>query len=218
MKYDFSEPKERQSYYFFRSLARSLLKIKYDLRFEGVENLPQEGSFIIAANHITFIDPVMIIAGCPRQCHFMAKSELFTKPVFSEFLAFMNAFPVKRESSDMTALNYAQKIINKGWILGIFPEGARSKDMTPKKTRSGAAYLAFKTGADVVPVGLVRYPSDKSLRPTVSVRFGKLIKNEELGFTDSYSSKAVRAAAARIMDDIVALWKKGHIEAISKKK
>lgn len=211
MKYDFSEPKERQSYYFFRSLARVLLKIKYDLRFEGVENLPQEGSFIIAANHITFIDPVMIIAGCPRQCHFMAKSELFTKPVFSEFLAFMNAFPVKRESSDMTALNYAQKIINKGWILGIFPEGARSKDMTPKKTRSGAAYLAFKTGADVVPVGLVRYPSDKSLRPTVSVRFGKLIKNEELGFTDSYSSKAVRAAAARIMDDIVALWKKGHI-------
>lgn len=212
MKYDFSEPKERNSYYFFRSLARGLLKIKYDLRYEGIENLPADSGFIIAANHITFIDPVMIIAGCPRQCHFMAKSELFTKPVFAEFLAFMNAFPVKRESSDMTAINFARKIINKGWILGIFPEGARSKDMTPKKTRSGAAYLAFKTGADIVPVGLVRYPSDKRLRPTVSVRFGKLIKNEELGFTDSYSPRVVRAAAERIMQDITELWKKGHIE------
>lgn len=211
MKYDFSEPKERQSYYFFRSLARELMKFRYDLRYEGVENLPQEGSFIIAANHITFIDPVMIIAGCPRQCHFMAKSELFTKPVFAEFLAFMNAFPVRRESSDMRALSFAQKIINKGWILGIFPEGARSKDMTPKKTRNGAAYLAFKTGADIVPVGLVRDPSYKGLRPTVSVRFGKLIKNEELGFGEDYSPKQIREAAKTIMNEIVGLWKKGHI-------
>lgn len=211
MKYDFSEPKERQSYYFFRSLARGLLKIKYDLRFEGVENLPNDGGFIIAANHITFIDPVMIIAGCPRQCHFMAKSELFTKPVFAEFLAFMNAFPVRRESSDMRALSFAQKIINKGWILGIFPEGARSKDMTPKKARGGAAYLAFKTGADVVPVGLIRNPSEKRIRPTVSVRFGRLIKNEDLGFGEAYSPKEIRDAAKTIMNDIVALWEKGHI-------
>lgn len=211
MKYEFSDPKERRTYYFFRDLAKGLMRFRYDLRYQGAENLPKEGGFIIAANHITFIDPVMIMAGCQRQCHFMAKSELFTKPVFGEFLAFMNAFPVKRESSDATALAFAEKIINKGWILGIFPEGARSKDMKPKRARTGAAYLAYKTGADVVPVSLYRVPGENNLRPIVSIRFGKLIKNEEFGFTDNYSPSAVREAAKRIMNEIVSLWEKGHI-------
>lgn len=211
MKYKFSEPKEKRSYYFFRDLAKGLMRFRYDLRYEGVENLPQEGGFIVAANHITFIDPVMIMAGCPRQCHFMAKSELFTKPVFGDFLAYMNAFPVRRESSDATALNFAQKIINNGWILGIFPEGARSKDMKPKRARNGAAYLAYKTGADVVPVSLFRVPDKNPLRPIVSIRFGERIRNEEFGFTDAYSPKVIREAAKRIMGDIVSLWEKGHI-------
>ena len=83
--------------------------------------------------------------------------------------------------------------------------------MKPKRARNGAAYLAYKTGADVVPVSLFRVPDKNPLRPIVSIRFGERIRNEEFGFTDAYSPKVIREAAKRIMGDIVSLWEKGHI-------
>ncbi|MCM1364863.1 MAG: 1-acyl-sn-glycerol-3-phosphate acyltransferase [Faecalibacterium sp.] len=211
MKFDFSNPKETKFYDLMKPAAKAALKFRFDLNCDGIQNIPEEGGFIIAANHVHFFDAVMIVAYCPRTCHFMAKSDLFSKPVLGSFLKKMNSFPVKRGTSDKNALEFAEKIISNGWILGIFPEGTRSKTFVPQKAKNGVAYLAKKTGADVLPVSIYRTPNKKSLRPKVSLRFGEIIKNETFGFDEEYKSQQIRSAANLIMDKINALWNLGYL-------
>ncbi|MCM1544843.1 MAG: 1-acyl-sn-glycerol-3-phosphate acyltransferase [Ruminococcus sp.] len=211
LKFDFSSPKEGGLYDRMKPAAKAALKLLFDLTCDGTENIPAQGGFIIAANHVHFFDPVMIIANCQRTCHFMAKSDLFSRPIFGSFLKAMNAFPVKRGTSDKNALEFAEKIINNGWVLGIFPEGTRSKSFAPQKAKNGVAYIARRTKADVLPVSIYRTPGKRSIRPKVSLRFGEIIPNEDFGFTEEYSSQQIRSAAKLIMERINELWKKEYI-------
>lgn len=211
MKFDFSNPKETKFYDKMKPVAKAALKLLFNVSCDGTQNIPEHGGFIIAANHVHFFDPVMIVSFCPRTCHFMAKSDLFSRPVFGSFLKKMNSFPVKRGTSDKNALEFAQKIIDKGWILGIFPEGTRSKNFVPQKAKNGVAYVAKRTKADVLPVSIYRTPMKSSIRPKVSVRFGEIIKNESFGFSEEYKSQQIRDAAALIMERINRLWQLGYI-------
>ena len=210
MKFDFSVPKESRLYNSFRPLAKALVSLKFKVTSFGEENIPKEGAFILAANHIGALDPVMIISRCPRTLHFMAKDELFKNRIFASFLKNMNVFPVKRQTSDKKSLDFAKKIISSGWVLGIFPEGSRSKDAIPKKAKNGVSYLAAKTKADVLPVSIYKTPKDKSLRPKITIRFGKLIKNSELDLSENYSQQKIREASEKIMEKINSLWLLGH--------
>lgn len=210
MKFDFSVPKESRLYNSFRPLAKALVSLKFKVTSFGEENIPKEGAFILAANHIGALDPVMIISRCPRTLHFMAKDELFKNRIFGSFLRNMNVFPVKRQTSDKKSLEFAKKIISSGWVLGIFPEGSRSKDAIPKKAKNGVSYLAAKTKADVLPVSIYKTPKDKSLRPKITIRFGKLIKNSELDLSENYSQQKIREASEKIMEKINSLWRLGH--------
>lgn len=212
MKFDFSVPKESKLYNSFRPLAKALVSLKFRVRSFGEENIPKEGAFILAANHIGALDPVMIISRCPRTLHFMAKDELFKNRLFGSFLKNMNVFPVRRQTSDKRSLEFAKKIISCGWVLGIFPEGSRSKDAIPKKAKNGVSYLAAKTKADVLPVSIYKTPKDKSRRPKITIRFGKLIKNSELNLSENYSQHSIREASEKIMEKINSLWLLGHEE------
>ncbi len=212
MKFDFSVLKEPKLYDLMMPVAKAVLKVMYDINCSGTENVPESGGFIIASNHIHFFDPVMIAVNCPRTCHFMAKSDLFSKPIFGSFLKAMNAFPVKRGTSDKNALSFAKKLIDNGWVLGIFPEGTRSKSFIPQKAKNGCAYVAKRTGADVLPVSIYRTPGKKSIRPKITLRFGELIQNEVFGFSDEYQSSQIRAAAEYIMKKISELWSLEHLK------
>lgn len=212
MKINFSSPVEGRWYNVLRPAVRGIVSFKYKIRSYGEENIPQSGAFILAANHISALDPLMIISRCPRTLHFMAKEELFKNPVFGAFLRSMNAFPVRRQTSDKKALEYAKKIISFGWILGIFPEGSRSKDALPKGAKNGVSYVAAKTGADVLPVSIYKTPGDSSCRPRITIRFGKLIKNGDLPFSKEYSPQTLRQASGNIMGKIVELWSMKHGE------
>ena len=213
MKFDFSAPRESRLYDVFRPLAKGFISLRYCVTSFGEENIPQKGAFILAANHISALDPVMIISRCPRTLHFMAKDELFKNPVFASFLKKMNVFPVKRQTSDKRALEFAKRIISSGWVLGIFPEGSRIKDASPKRAKNGVSYLAAKTKADVLPVSIYKAPGARKLRPQITIRFGKLIKNSELGFSDEYSQQKIRESSEKIMSAITALWALKHGEA-----
>ncbi|MGN1418579.1 MAG: lysophospholipid acyltransferase family protein [Acutalibacteraceae bacterium] len=206
MKSDFSEPFESRIYNPLKKAAKALLRIGFDITCVGEENIPENGGFVLAANHLSFFDPVMLVAFCPRTCHFMAKSDLFEKPFLGSLIKSMNAFPVKRGISDKRALSFAEKIINNGWVLGIFPEGTRSKDFRPQQAKNGVAYLARKTKADVLPVSIHRSKGE-FFRPDVVIRFGEIIKNDKLGFENEYNPKQIRNAAKMIMDNICSLWK-----------
>ena len=97
-------------------------------------------------------------------------------------------------------------------MLGIFPEGARIKDAIPKKAKNGVSYLAAKTKADVLPVSIYKTPQEKKLRPKITIRFGKLIKNSELSLDGEYSQQKIREASEKIMDAIKELWSLKHGE------
>lgn len=209
MKFDYSKAKQYKSYYVMRGLSKILFPLMFKLKYAGSENIPQNGGYIIACNHQNAVDPAIICAHVKKPVHFMAKQELFENPVVGYLCRHWNSFPVRRGEGDMSAINYSAEIINKGWILGIFPEGTRSKDFKPARGKSGVALIAKMTGADILPVAI--YTSDEFKKGTrLTVRFGKLIKNEELGFSQEHSPRELRNASKRVMADITALWEEGH--------
>jgi 1-acyl-sn-glycerol-3-phosphate acyltransferase len=142
-------------YKFARGIGRAYLRIFYRLDVRGLENIPLEGPVVLSANHVSNIDPVMIGCSIDRVVHYMAKSELFRCKYNAKILGWLNAFPVKRGSNDRTALKKSIEILSQGGVLGIFPEGARRHDGIIGKGHPGAAFVALKTDAKIVPIGIV---------------------------------------------------------------
>ena len=209
INFDFTAPKDHKLYRILRPLAVLVNQICHPTKYIGKENIPKEGGYILCCNHQSNFDPVVLGSGVKRPIHYMGKEELFEGKALGWFLTNLNAFPVIRGKGDMRAVEYAEKVIKKGYILGIFPEGTRSKEYKPMRGKAGAALIAKQTGADILPVSI--YTEDQYKNGTrLTVRFGKLIKNEELGFTPEGKSRELKDATHRIMGDITALWEAGH--------
>lgn len=192
---------------FLKFLAKAFMRIEY----EGVENIPEKGGYIVASNHVSAPDPTYILTEIKTPVHYMNKKEHFKNPVMRWIYTRFNSFPVNRGQADRKAIDYSIKVIEAGNILGIFPEGTRSKDYKPKQARTGVALIARETKADVLPVAL--YTSDRA-KPfsKLTVRFGPLIPYEALGFGEGGKSEELKAASDIIMKEIVELWKQGHGE------
>ena len=169
------------------------------------ENIPPEapGSRVIfCANHISEIDPVFLEMCQKRHVYFMAKSELFSSRFGAWFCGgLFGAFPVKRGSGDTTALETAERIVCEGKILGIFPEGTRSRDGKLGRAKSGAALIAARTGALMVPVCIAT--KGQHLRPfhRTTITFGKPLTPAELHLEDP-DHPDLRYASRRIMERI----------------
>lgn len=130
-----------------------VFKIFFGLRITGKENLPKKQGFIIASNHISYLDPVII--GCsvlPRKIAFMAKEALFKKRFFSFMLFSLRAFPVRRGSTDLSAIKTALGLLKKSIPLVMFPEGTRSQSGELKEAKGGLGFLALKAKVAVIPV------------------------------------------------------------------
>lgn len=143
----------------------------------GLENLPQDGPVIIASNHLSFLDSVIISAFMPRRVKFIAKAEYVNSPgikgkLMREAFEFIDIIPVTRgqQSESVAALDPAVEHLKQGNVFGIYPEGTRSRDGYLYRGHSGVAYLAYVTGAPVVPVGLIgtqrlQPPGATTIRP-----------------------------------------------------
>lgn len=188
-----------------RPICNLLCKTKYNIEFRGQENLDRKGGFIIAANHISALDPMFIAMASKRLFHYIAKEELFENPVMAKAITHLNAFPVRRGIGDMKAVNYGIELVRRGEVLCIFPEGTRSPDGTPKTAKSGVGYIARATRADVVPVAIYKEKNEKGGEKVI-INIGEVIPNSSLGFTENGKSKENKAAAKMIMDIITALW------------
>ena len=143
-------------------------------RSSGAENVPREGPLVVASNHVSYLDPPLLGTWFPRVIHFMAKQELFDVPVLGPLIRMVHAFPVQREAGDLGAIRHALRILKKGEVVGIFPEGRRNID-GEAQARSGAVLLAATAHCPVVPVALVGTNlAAKRLRASrVVVRIGK---------------------------------------------
>jgi len=192
------------AYKFFHCLFKIILKTFYRFKVFGVENIPQEGPIILAANHTSFLDPPVIGVAMPRPVHFMARHTLFDRKSLRWFMNLCNAFPVRQGGFSPEAFRYTMKLLAAGEVVLLFPEGTRSRDGRLGQGKRGVALIALRSGAPVVPVAVkgtfrslptgARFP-----KPTpITVKFGKPMRFEDKG-----EGKAVfDEITGRIMDAI----------------
>lgn len=167
---------------------------------EGEENLPNEGPVMLAANHISAWDPIIMGCAVHRQVHFMAKEELFRNPFLGWLIGALGTFPVKRGTADITAFRQAISLLQAGKVVGIFPEGTRSKTGELGKSLPGVSMFALKTKAPVVPMAIF---GTRNLRGCgrIKVKIGQPISYEEL--TEGKPIKeALEEASNKIMERI----------------
>lgn len=129
-----------------------LFRAIWRMRVVGRENVPRAESVLFASNHASWADPPIVGCTSPRTIHFMAKQELFDVPLFGWLIRQVNAFPLRRADRDVGAFRTAQKILNAGGALIIFPEGTRQRTGALGKAKAGVGMLSSKTGSAVVPV------------------------------------------------------------------
>ncbi len=152
---------------FFRALARGL----YDFRVVGSENMHFDGPAIIAANHVSFLDPPFIGQAFDETIYSFARKTLFDQPLVGKVLRQWQAIPVDRDKPDTASLKATIRLLKSGKKVLMFPEGTRSSDGKLQKGEAGVGLFLAKTGAPVLPVRIFgtyeAYPRGaKFLRPT----------------------------------------------------
>ncbi|MDR2532310.1 MAG: 1-acyl-sn-glycerol-3-phosphate acyltransferase [Oscillospiraceae bacterium] len=186
-------------------IARRILQIymnrKFRLYFHNKEKIPpgkisKKGGFIIACNHQYYWDPPMIASYITGKFSFMAKAELFEKPLFAWLIRRCGAFPVMRGTDSEKALQKAFDDIKRGRIFVIFPEGTRSKDGTIGRGKSGVAMIAAMANAPILPVCLMYGLNNDKKRVDYAV--GDMIPASEL-VIEGQDRKQIKRVSERVM-------------------
>ncbi len=190
------------------AIVRPLLRLIFPYRIVGTENLPTAGNgqrLMLCCNHISVLDPVFLLAAQRQPISFMAKSELFSNR-FNRWLlgTVMGAFPVERGKGDTGAVEHAEALVESGTILGIFPQGTCRRTRELGLPKSGAALIACRTQATVIPACLVT--KSFHVRPfrRVTVVFGKPLTPQELQLENT-AHPQLRPASRKLMESIDAL-------------
>ncbi|MGE8204347.1 lysophospholipid acyltransferase family protein [Heyndrickxia sp. NPDC080065] len=164
-------------YSFAKVVVWRIFKPLYRIQIIGVEHFPKNGGVLLCANHIDNLDPPVVGITAPRPVVFMGKEELFKKPIIKTLMKKLNVFPVKRGAGDREALRIGMKVLKENQVLGLFPEGTRSKTGELGKGLAGAGFFALRTDAEVVPCAIIGpYKPFKKLK----VVYGEPINMKEL--------------------------------------
>jgi 1-acyl-sn-glycerol-3-phosphate acyltransferase len=206
-------------------LLGPLLRLVYRPRARGLENLPITGSFILAANHISFVDSLFIPLVCPRDVVYLGKADYFDKARSRWFMKAANVIPVRREggSAGEAAILAGIRALREGYVVGIYPEGTRSPDGRLFRGKTGVARMALEAQVPVVPVAIHGseeiMPIDAKMprlsgRPTVT--FGKPL------YFDRYYDRpkdrfVLRSVTDEIMYEIMMLSGQEYVDEYASK-
>ena len=204
-------------YRVLHAVVPPLLRAVWRPTVTGAENVPRTGGVLLASNHLSFADSIVIPSVTPRPVHFLAKSDYFTGTGLKgaaqrAWFEGMGMLPVDRDDPQaaLGSLEVALEVLNKGEAFGIYPEGTRSRDGRLYRGRTGVAHLALTAGVPVVPVGLrgtaELQPVGSSLPrlAKVTVEFGQPI--QVAGRFDGVPlGKARRSLTDEVMEAIAAL-------------
>lgn len=157
-------------------LVRFAMFFCFRIKTIGQKNIPKEGGVILAVNHKSNFDPVIVGITSPRQLSFMAKAELFENKIFGGLIKKLGAFPIHRGAGDVAALKTAFKILDNEGTMLMFPEGGRIKNGEKHRAKTGVAMIAQKKCAPVVPVFI---DGDYKWMGKITVTYGNPISFEE---------------------------------------
>lgn len=181
-------------------LCRGAFGLVFPSRVTGMENIPQEGGFILCLNHCSALDPLYISAQIPRKrnMHFLAKKELFANKLLGAVIRGIGGIPIDRGNADLNAVRTSLQIVKEGKGLGIFPQGTRSRDNSPTPMLPGASMIALRAGAPVIPAYI-----DGPYRPfrRMELRIGAPLDFSDFG--RRCDRDTMQAATDRIAD---AVW------------
>lgn len=202
-------PEETRFYRFMRRFA-GLPRWYFRFTVEGARHVPAAGPCVICANHASYADPILVAMACPRPVRFIVDRAQYHRPLVHWIAVRTGAIPVENDPRDLGSLRRALDALRQGAVLGIFPEGGRSFDGSLMPAKPGAALLALRNSAPLVPAGIAgafaaysrhhRFPR----REPVTVRFG-----EPLAFPEAWQGRGARdhldEATSMIMERVRAL-------------
>ncbi len=195
-------------YTVFLFFLRIFYSLTFRIKFHGKENLPDKNaSYIICSNHQSGHD-IVFLAMLFKKFHikFVAKEEITKNPFIRFFALRLGVIPIKRGTTDITAIKKAVAVLNDGGVLGIFPQGTRYRDIppSPEQFKSGVAMIAHRAGADVVPVYIKTKNNRVRFFGKIDVYLGKTIPYNELGFEKGRASE-YDGVTRGIAESIIAL-------------
>ena len=195
-------PQDREfGYKLLTPLMRPLFRFYYNPKVYGAEKIPKEGPIVIAGNHKHLFDQCITIMVTKRVIHYMAKKEYFDGKL-APFFRFAGCIPVDRSRKDVSSAMAAMRVLKRGGAIGIFPEGTRNKtDQFLLRFKKGAVSLAKKSGALVVPFGIV---GDYTFRSkNLAIRYGDPFSVEDM---------TVEEANQKLYDEVERLMREGLAE------
>lgn len=209
-------------YHAWRYLLRAAVPFLTQIEVSGLEHIPDEGPAILVSNHISLADPPILIAYVKRHIHFFIKVELLDSLLFRLILPPGEPIPVHRGKVDRVALRKAEAILKAGGILGIYPEGTRNQSGETQEGRSGAIFLAHRTGSMIVPIaisgteGIFRPGFPWFRRARVRMTIGEPFRLADLGAAASDDREALASALmARVAALLPARYRGVYAERVS---
>jgi len=215
-------------YWFMKTIvAGPLLRTLFRPRLEGVENIPATGPVILASNHLSFIDSVILPLVIKRRIYFLAASTYFEgrglgKWAVARFLRATGMIPIDRSGGKASeaSLKAGMSVLDKGDVLGIYPEGGRSRDGRAHRGRTGVARMALESGAPVVPVAMIDTDKVMSEGNGVKIRRIGISFGPPLDFGEFAEQKQdhaiLRVMTDRIMDAVVAMSGQEYVDEYGK--
>ncbi len=202
-------------FYFFLKLTLAILfKILYRVEVYGCENIPKSGRVILCSNHLSYIDPVIIVTYFSRHIYFMAKKEVFKNRIFAEIVSFLDAFSVNRYSLDRKAIKNSIEILNSGEILCIFPEGTRSTDGIIKDGHKGVGLISIlSSNSPILPMALsgtnkiIQKSRKRIFFPKIKIIYGNLIDTSSI-VKENDNKTAINMILNKTMDSIKELYER----------
>ena len=194
-------------YQFVKFIVRLILLVWTRKQVVGLENVPRQGPLILASNHVNLLDPPLLAVSVPRRIVYMGKIELWKTPIIGPLYGLVGFIPVRRFEADLAALRKAEKALRQNQVLGMFPEGTRSRKPGLGKGQPGTAIIALRSGAPIVPAAVtgtegVAVPRSFFRLTRVRVVFGKPF---ELPKGRRLNTELVEQCTERIMKEIALL-------------